>query len=69
MITSYLQILQDSLIKKYELLSKIEEKSLEQQEMLKSQTVDLEQVDFNMDEKAKLIEEVLSLDGGFESSW
>lgn len=67
MMTNYLQILQDSLIKKYELLTKIEEKSLEQSDMLKSQNVDLEQVDFNMDEKAKLIEEVLSLDNGFES--
>ncbi|MBR4981041.1 MAG: flagellar protein FliT [Lachnospiraceae bacterium] len=67
MMTSYLQILQDSLIKKYELLCKIEAKSLEQSHMLKSQNVEMSQVDFNMDEKAKLIEEVLSLDNGFES--
>ena len=67
MMNSYLQILQDSLIKKYEVLCKIEEKSLEQSNMLKSQNVDLAQVDLNMDEKAALIEEVLSLDNGFES--
>lgn len=67
MMTTYLQILQDSLVKKLELLTKIEEKSLEQAEMLKSSKVDLELVDFNMDEKAELIEEVLSLDNGFES--
>ena len=67
MMTSYLQILQDSLIKKYELLCKIEEKSVEQSHMLRKQNVDLSQVDSNMDEKAKLIEEVLSLDNGFES--
>lgn len=67
MMTSYLQILQDSLIKKYELLCKIEEKSLEQSEMLRTQDVNLSQVDINMDEKAKLMEEVLSLDNGFES--
>ena len=67
MMTTYLQILQDSLVKKLELLTKIEEKSLEQAEMLKRQNVDLERIDFNMDEKAELIEEVLSLDNGFES--
>lgn len=64
---SYLQILQDSLVKKYHLLTKIEEKSIEQSNMLKEQNMDLEQVDLNMDEKAKLIEEILALDNGFES--
>ena len=49
------------------LLSQIEKKSLEQAEMLKNSVVELELVDFNMDEKAKLIEEVLALDEGFES--
>ena len=67
MIASYLQILQDSLVKKFQLLTKIEEKSIEQSEMLKNTNVDLEQIDFNMDEKAKLIDEILSLDNGFES--
>lgn len=67
MIKSYLQILQDSLVKKLELLTKIEVKSLEQSEMLKNGDVNLEQVDINMDEKAKLIEETLALDEGFES--
>ena len=63
---SYLQILQDSLVKKLELLTKIEEKSLEQSEMLKNQTVDMNTVDINMDEKTRMIEEVLALDEGFE---
>lgn len=67
MIKSYLQILQDSLVKKLELLTKIEEKSLEQSNMLKNKEVDLELIDFNMDEKARLIEETLALDEGFES--
>lgn len=67
MIKSYLQILQDSLTKKLDILTRIEEKSLEQSEMLKSTDVDLQSVDENMDEKAKLIAEVLSLDDGFES--
>lgn len=66
MITSYLNILQDSLIKKIELLEQIENKSLEQSEMIKGTNVDLELVDVNMDEKAKLIEEIVKLDNGFE---
>ena len=44
MITSYLNILQDSLIKKIELLEQIEKKSLEQSEMIKGTNVDLELV-------------------------
>ena len=67
MMGSYLQILQDSLIKKLELLEEIEKKSLEQSDMIKEPNVDLELIDFNMDEKAKLIDEVLVLDDGFES--
>lgn len=67
MMKSYLQILQDSLVKKIELLAKIEEKSVEQSTMLKNKEVDLNLVDFNMDEKAKLIEEIITLDEGFES--
>lgn len=67
MMRSYLQILQDSLSKKLELLNKIEKKSLEQAEMLKNQAVDAELVDINMDEKIQMIEEVLALDEGFES--
>lgn len=67
MITSYLNILQDSLIKKIELLEQIEKKSVEQSEMIKVTNVDLELVDINMDEKAKLIEEIVKLDKGFES--
>ena len=67
MIMSYLNILQDSLIKKLDLLEQIEKKSLEQSEMIKGSKVDLELVDANMDEKAALIDEILKLDNGFES--
>ncbi len=67
MIRSYLQILRDSLDKKLKLLIAIEEKSLEQAEMLKKPEVDLAAVDTNMDEKAELIEKINSLDEGFES--
>lgn len=67
MIGGYLQILRDSLDKKLKLLLAIEEKSLEQSEMLKNTNVDLAAIDVNMDEKAELIEKVISLDDGFES--
>lgn len=67
MMNNYLQILQDSLVKKLEVLAQIEQKSLEQSNMIKGTDVDLALVDSNMDEKAKLIEQVLSLDEGFES--
>ena len=67
MIMSYLNILQDSLFKKLELLEQIEKKSLEQAEMIKDTNVELELVDSNMDEKAKLIDEIVKLDNGFES--
>ena len=64
---NYLQILQDSLVKKLELLEEIEKKSLEQSDIIKESNVDLALVDFNMDEKAKLIDEIMALDNGFES--
>ncbi len=67
MIGSYLQILQDSLVQKLEILNKIEARSLEQSAMFKSQDVTLQAIDENMDAKAVLIEELESLDNGFES--
>ena len=66
MITSCLNILYDSLSKKMDLLEQIEKKSIEQSELIKDTSVNLDLVDFNMDEKAKLIEEVLALDHGFQ---
>ena len=66
MITSCLNILHDSLTKKMDLLEQIEKKSLEQSELIKDTNVNLDLVDFNMDEKANLIEEVLALDNGFQ---
>ena len=49
-----------------DLLEQIEKKSLEQSELIKDTNVNLDLVDFNMDEKANLIEEVLALDNGFQ---
>lgn len=67
MIDSYLSILEDSLNKKLELLKKIESKSMEQSMMLKDRTVNPDFIDHNMDEKLKMINEVIHLDDGFES--
>lgn len=66
MISSYLQILQDSLIKKLELLTEIEDKSKQQAKMLKNSEFDISAIDLNMDEKDKLIQEVIKIDDGFE---
>lgn len=67
MMKNYLQILQDSLEKKLDLLVQIEEKSLEQSEMIKRVDIPYEDIDSNMDIKAKLIDRVLALDEGFEN--
>lgn len=66
MISNYLQILQESLERKVELLTQIEEKSKAQSAMLKLSNLDMDSIDRNMDEKNRLIEEVLKLDDGFE---
>lgn len=62
-----LQILQESLIKKSDILSQIEEKSKEQSAMVGRPDVTLEELDANMDEKAALIDSINKLDGGFEA--
>lgn len=64
---SLLQILQDSLRKKLEILAAVETKSREQAELLTDPDVSLEALDRNMDEKAKLVEEISKLDAGFEA--
>ena len=66
---SLLQILQDSLRKKLELLKQVERKTKEQAELLLDEDVSLEVLDRNMDEKAKLIEEISKLDTGFEAMY
>lgn len=67
MMRSYLQILQDSLLQKLDILDRIEMKSLEQSAMFKSKDISLQAIDENMEEKGRLIGELESLDNGFES--
>ena len=62
-----LQILQDSLEKKITLLAEIEEKSKEQEAIIKKENFTFQEMDENMDAKSKLIEQLTLLDNGFET--
>lgn len=69
MIQNYLQIMKDSLVQKLTLLQQIEEKSKEQADLLKNDTVDMSQIDENMDAKEQLIEKIAPLDDGFDQTY
>lgn len=62
-----LQILQDSLEKKIGLLATIEEKSKEQEKIIKKENFTLQELDENMEEKSRLIDQLSLLDNGFET--
>lgn len=62
-----LQILQESLEKKIDLLGVIEEKSKEQEAIIKKENFTFQEMDENMEEKSKLIEQLSLLDNGFET--
>lgn len=65
----YLQLLEESLVKKIKVLDKIEEFDLMQKDALSSEdaTPDFEKFDSFIEEKEKLINELNSLDDGFEA--
>lgn len=64
---SLLQILRDSLVQKRLLLQAIEQKSREQETIVKKDDFTFKEIDENMDAKAGLIEKLTVLDNGFES--
>ena len=66
MLDNYLQILNDSLVKKDAILAKIEALSSAQAQMIE-EGGSCEDIDANMDQKAELISELELLDDGFES--
>ncbi len=66
-IEALLQILQDSLEKKIDLLAAIEEKSKEQEAIIKKEDFTFQEMDENMDAKSELIEQLSLLDNGFET--
>lgn len=67
MIENYLNILEESLNKKTEVLKHIQELNEVQTDALKQETVDLEAFDRIVDEKGLCIDELTGLDEGFES--
>ena len=67
MIKNYLQILEDSLVKKSEVLDQIIAYNKEQEELLKKEDISLEELDENMAKKDEFIQSLLQLDEGFES--
>lgn len=66
MIENYLQVLEQSLHKKADVLSLIQEINQKQEQILKEEG-STEDFDVTIDEKGKLIEELTKLDEGFET--
>lgn len=64
-----LQILRDSLVQKNILLQVIEQKSKEQETIIKKDDFTFKEIDENMDAKAELIEKLTLLDNGFETMY
>lgn len=66
MTDSYLNILEESLQNKLQIMAKIQEYNLRQQEVFQAQDVNLEEYDKYVDRKSNLIDELMTLDNGFE---
>ena len=68
MVSASLDMLEESLVKKLELLSKIELENAKQKELLTSiEEVDLNDLDAIVDTKGEYIDQLLLLDEGFQS--
>lgn len=67
MIENYLNILEDSLKKKIDVLERIQEVNEVQTDILKKDPADLEAFDSSVDEKDLYIKELAKLDDGFEA--
>ena len=63
---SQLTILSESLDRKLEVLQKIQEYNKRKEEIFSAQNVDISQFDAAVEEKQRLIDEVVRLDDGFE---
>lgn len=68
MLEKYLQILDESLDQKLEILTDIEDKSKEQSEMIVND-ISLDEIDRNMDEKSELIDKINKMDDGFQAMY
>lgn len=66
-MNNYLNILEESLRKKSEVLDRIQEYNEKQYQVFSAETVDMNGFDEAIEEKGRLIEEITKLDDGFES--
>lgn len=64
---NYLNILEESLRKKMEVLDRIQEYNEKQYQVFTAETVDMTEFDDAIEEKGRLIEELTKLDDGFET--
>ena len=68
MVSASLDMLEESLLKKLEVMKKIQEVNARQKELLSApESVELEDYDRTLDEKGEYIDKLLSLDEGFQS--
>lgn len=67
MMENYLVILEESLQKKLKVLEEIAVYNQEQEQLLRKESVSLEELDENMSHKDELIQKVTALDEGFET--
>jgi len=67
MITNYLQVMEESLYKKKEVLSRIEELCNRQEKLLRMEPVQEDEFAASIEEKDRLIKELGQLDEGFET--
>lgn len=68
MVSASLDMLEDSLKKKIEIMTQIEEENQRQKEILQNpEEVELEEFDKTVDRKGELIDKLLALDDGFQT--
>ncbi len=68
MVSASLDMLEESLVKKLDIMTKIEEENARQKEILSSpENVDIEAFDKTLDVKGDYIEQLLALDEGFQT--
>lgn len=67
MTENYLNVLEESLQRKLQVMEKIQAYNLRQQEIFRSDHVELAKFDEYVEEKGALIEELTALDNGFET--
>lgn len=67
MINNYLEILEESLQKKSAVLDEVIEYNRNQEKLLKSEKISMEDLDANMEQKDRLIQKLTELDEGFEA--